>query len=52
VAVVIALAAVVREQQKNSLDAGAIAVISLWPLQWRVHLADNGCGDFKAEACM
>ncbi len=39
------LAAVVRELVENSLDAGATRiVISLWPQQWRVRLADNGRG--------
>lgn len=39
------LAAVVRELLENSLDAGATRiVVSLWPQQWRVRVADNGCG--------
>ncbi|ARV58638.1 DNA mismatch repair protein MutL [Nostocales cyanobacterium HT-58-2] len=39
------LASVVRELVENSLDAGATRiVISLWPQQWRVRVADNGCG--------
>jgi len=38
-------AAVVRELVENSLDAGATRiVVSLWPQQWRVRVADNGCG--------
>jgi DNA mismatch repair protein MutL len=37
--------AVVRELVENSLDAGANRiVIYLHPEQWRVRVADNGCG--------
>ncbi|PLZ94725.1 DNA mismatch repair protein MutL [Fischerella thermalis CCMEE 5268] len=43
--VIDSLAAVVRELVENSLDAGATrVVVSLWPEQWRVRVADNGCG--------
>ncbi|MBD2293682.1 DNA mismatch repair endonuclease MutL [Anabaena sphaerica FACHB-251] len=36
---------VVRELVENSLDAGATRiVVSLWPQQWRVRVADNGWG--------
>ncbi|MFM2063377.1 MAG: hypothetical protein RLZZ507_3047 [Cyanobacteriota bacterium] len=36
---------VVRELVENSLDAGATRiVVSLWPQNWRVRVADNGCG--------
>jgi DNA mismatch repair protein MutL len=39
------LAAVVRELAENSLDAGATRVaVYLYPQQWRVRVADNGCG--------
>ncbi|MBD2724976.1 DNA mismatch repair endonuclease MutL [Nostoc sp. FACHB-892] len=38
-------ASVVRELVENSLDAGATRiVISIWPQQWRIRVADNGCG--------
>ncbi|MBN3876384.1 MULTISPECIES: DNA mismatch repair endonuclease MutL [unclassified Nostoc] len=43
--VIDSLASVVRELVENSLDAGATRiVISLWPQQWRIRVADNGCG--------
>jgi DNA mismatch repair protein MutL len=43
--VIDSLAAVVRELIENALDAGARRiVISLWPEEWRVRVADNGCG--------
>jgi DNA mismatch repair protein MutL len=43
--VIDSLAAVVRELAENALDAGATRiVISLWPEQWRVMVADNGVG--------
>ncbi len=43
--VIDSLAAVVRELAENALDAGATRiVISLWPEQWRVMVADNGAG--------
>jgi len=43
--VIDSLAAVVRELVENSLDAGATRiVVNLWPQQWRVRVADNGCG--------
>jgi DNA mismatch repair protein MutL len=48
------LAAVVRELAENSLDAGATRVaVYLDPQQWRVRLADNGCGmDLESlQAC-
>ncbi|MCU0545627.1 MAG: DNA mismatch repair endonuclease MutL [Oscillatoriaceae cyanobacterium Prado104] len=39
------LAAAVRELVENSLDAGATRiVVSVWPQQWRVQVADNGTG--------
>ena len=39
------LAAVVRELAENSIDAGATRiVVYLYPQQWRVRIADNGCG--------
>jgi DNA mismatch repair protein MutL len=43
--VIDSLAAVVRELVENSLDAGATRIIiSIWPEQWRVQVADNGIG--------
>ena len=43
--VIDSLAAVVRELAENALDAGATRIIiSLWPQQWRVMVADNGAG--------
>ncbi|MBL1198732.1 MAG: DNA mismatch repair endonuclease MutL [Nostoc sp. ZfuVER08] len=43
--VIDSLASVVRELVENSLDAGATRIIvSLWPEQWRIRVADNGCG--------
>lgn len=43
--VIDSLAAVVRELVENSLDAGASRIaISIDPQQWRVCVADNGCG--------
>lgn len=43
--VIDSIAAVVRELVENSIDAGATRiVICLWPEQWRVRVADNGCG--------
>ncbi|MBD2343581.1 DNA mismatch repair endonuclease MutL [Anabaena subtropica] len=43
--VIDSFAAVVRELVENSLDAGATRiVVYLWPQQWRIRVADNGCG--------
>ena len=43
--VIDSIAAAVRELVENSLDAGATRiVISIWPEQWRVQVADNGMG--------
>jgi DNA mismatch repair protein MutL len=43
--VIDSFAAVVRELVENSFDAGANRiVVYLWPQQWRVRVADNGCG--------
>ncbi|MGM3309037.1 DNA mismatch repair endonuclease MutL [Anabaena sp. WFMT] len=43
--VIDSLTSVVRELVENSLDAGATRiVVSLWPQQWRVRVADNGWG--------
>jgi len=43
--VIDSIAAAVRELVENSLDAGATRiVVSVWPEQWRVQVADNGTG--------
>lgn len=43
--VIDSFAAVVRELVENSLDAGATRiVVYLYPEQWRIRVADNGCG--------
>jgi len=43
--VVDSMAAAVRELVENSLDAGATRiVVSIWPQQWRLQVADNGMG--------
>ncbi|MDJ0772614.1 MAG: DNA mismatch repair endonuclease MutL [Mastigocoleus sp. MO_167.B18] len=43
--VIDSFAAVVRELVENSVDAGATRiVVSIWPSQWRLTVADNGCG--------
>lgn len=43
--VIDSLVAVIRELAENSLDAGASRiVISIWPEQWQVQVADNGIG--------
>ncbi|MBD2496906.1 DNA mismatch repair endonuclease MutL [Nostoc sp. FACHB-280] len=43
--VIDSLASAVRELVENSLDAGATRiVVYLWPQQWRIRVADNGCG--------
>jgi DNA mismatch repair protein MutL len=43
--VIDSIAAAVRELVENSLDAGATRiVVSIWPEQWRVQVADNGTG--------
>ncbi|MGD1910630.1 MAG: DNA mismatch repair endonuclease MutL [Rivularia sp. (in: cyanobacteria)] len=43
--VIDSFASVVRELVENSLDAGATRiVVSLCPQQWRIRVADNGCG--------
>jgi DNA mismatch repair protein MutL len=43
--VIDSLAAVVRELVENAIDAKATRiVVSLWPEQWRVRVADNGIG--------
>lgn len=43
--VIDSLAAVVRELVENAIDAKATRiVVSLWPEQWRVRVADNGNG--------
>ncbi|CEJ42553.1 DNA mismatch repair endonuclease MutL [Umezakia ovalisporum] len=48
--VIDSLASVVRELAENSLDAGATRiVVSVWPQQWRVRVADNGCGMNKND---
>ena len=43
--VIDSIGAAVRELVENSLDAGATRiVVSVWPEQWRVQVADNGTG--------
>jgi len=43
--VIDSIAAVVRELAENALDAGASRIaVSVDPQQWRVRVADNGCG--------
>ena len=43
--VIDSIAAAVRELVEDSLDAGATRiVVSVWPEQWRVQVADNGSG--------
>ncbi len=43
--VIDSIAAAVRELVENSLDAGATRiVVSVWPQQWRLQVADNGTG--------
>ncbi|WP_377479346.1 MAG: DNA mismatch repair endonuclease MutL [Microcoleus anatoxicus] len=43
--VIDSMAAAVRELVENSLDAGATRIIvSVWPQQWRLQVADNGTG--------
>jgi DNA mismatch repair protein MutL len=43
--VIDSMAAAVRELVENSLDAGATRiVVSIWPEQWRLQVADNGMG--------
>ena len=43
--VIDSIAAAVRELVENSLDAGATRiVVSIWPQQWRMQVADNGTG--------
>ncbi|RCJ23984.1 DNA mismatch repair protein MutL [Nostoc sp. ATCC 43529] len=43
--VIDSFASVVKELVENSLDAGATRiVVSIWPEQWRIRVADNGCG--------
>ncbi|BAT53430.1 DNA mismatch repair protein [Nostoc sp. NIES-3756] len=43
--VIDSFASVVKELVENSLDAGATRiVVYLWPQQWRIRVADNGCG--------
>ncbi|MBF2065040.1 MAG: DNA mismatch repair endonuclease MutL [Calothrix sp. C42_A2020_038] len=54
--VIDSFAAVVRELVENSLDAGATRiVVYLYPEQWRIRVADNGCGmnyeDLLLSAC-
>jgi DNA mismatch repair protein MutL len=43
--VIDSFASVVKELVENSLDAGATRIaVYLWPQQWRIRVADNGCG--------
>lgn len=47
--VIDSLAAAVRELVDNAIDAGATRiVVSVWPQEWRLRVADNGGGiDYK-----
>lgn len=48
--VIDSLAAAVRELIDNAIDAGATRIaIGLWPEDWRLRVADNGCGMTRAD---
>ncbi len=48
--VIDSLAAAVRELIDNALDAGATCLgLNLWPEDWSLQLADNGCGLSPAD---